>query len=112
MLKVGPDALMHLSGEEVERLHCLLLTQNVGEISGGLMCFTRLMWSLELSPETRGGIEGTVVRVTIAAQTEAFLPTRDPVELATKKAEVAGELVDQAMSGDAGDVLDWQEGQR
>jgi hypothetical protein len=97
MLKIGPEALMHLSGDDVDRLHCLLLTQNVGELSGGLICLTRLMGSVEMLPETRGGIEGTVLRVTIATQSEAFIPTRDPEELAGKKAEIAGELIDQAI---------------
>ena len=52
------------------------------------------MGSVEMRPEARDGIEGTVLRVTIATQSEAFIPTRDPEELAGKKAEIAGELID------------------
>jgi hypothetical protein len=88
---------MHLSGDDVDRLHCLLLTQNIGELNGGLICLTRLMGSVEMRPEMRDGLEGTVLRVKIAAQSEAFIPTRDPEELAGKKAEIAGELLDQAI---------------
>jgi hypothetical protein len=81
LLKMGRNDLDRVSGEEVDRLHCMLLTQNVGEVRGGYTCLTRLMGTIEMNPETRGGVDGTVIRVTVATQSEVFVPTRDPFEL-------------------------------
>ena len=65
---MGRDDLDRVPREEVDRLRCLLLTQSVGEIRGGYTCLTRLMGTIEMIPETRTGVEGTVITVTVAAQ--------------------------------------------
>jgi hypothetical protein len=98
MLGISPRALMHLSEEEINRLRYLLVTQSVDVISGGLVCRTKLMGSVEMIPEVREGVAGTVLRVTVATQAEVFLPTRDPKELEERKAAIAGELIDKAVS--------------
>ena len=58
---------------------------------------TRLMGTIEMNPETRGDVAGTEIRVTVAAQSEVFVPTQDPVELSLKKAELVEELADNAI---------------
>lgn len=97
MLMSEPQTLSHLSEKEFDRLYGMLLTQNVDVISGGTVCVTRLMGSVEMIPEVRDGVEGTLLRVTVATQAEAFLTTRDPRELDVQKAAVAGALIDKAV---------------
>jgi len=96
LLNMGRNDLDHVPGEEVDRVHCMLLTQNIGEVRGGYTCLTRRMRTIEKNPETRGGVHGTVIRVTVATQS-VFVPTRDPFELSVKKADLVGELADHAL---------------
>jgi hypothetical protein len=83
---------------DINRVYHLLLTQKVDVISGGLVCVSKLMGSMVMEHAVRNGIEGTVLRVTVAAQSEVFFATRDPHELEKKKNEVAGELIEKAVS--------------
>ena len=54
------------------------------------------MGTIELNPDTRGGVEGAVIPVTVATQL-VFVTTRDPSELSAKKADIVGELADHAI---------------
>jgi hypothetical protein len=55
------------------------------------------MASVQMTHAERDGVEGTLVRVSVAAESEVFLPTRDPKELAQRRNQVLGELADHTM---------------
>jgi len=59
---------------------------------------TRLMASVRMTHAERDGVEGTLVKVSVAAESEVFLPTRDPEELARRRVKVLGELADQTLN--------------
>ena len=92
---------------EINRVHHLLLTQGVSLISGETICVTKLMGSMEMEPAVQDGVEGTILRITVASQAEVFLATRDPHELEEKKSELAGELLEKAVNAVAG--ISWKD---
>ena len=97
MLRVPVSTLDHLSEVRIRDMSRALITMQVGLLSGGEPIQTRLMGSVQVTQAERNGVEGTVVRVSVAAESEVFLPTRDPEELARRRAVVLGELADQTL---------------
>ena len=98
MLKVPVSTLDHFSGPQIQDLSRALITMQVGWLSGGEPMQTRLMASVRMTHAERDGVEGTLVKVSVAAESEVFLPTRDPEELARRRAAVLGEMADQTMA--------------
>ena len=49
------------------------------------VCVSKLMGCMVTEHAVRDGVEGTILRVTVAAQSEVFLDTRDPHELEKRK---------------------------
>jgi hypothetical protein len=94
---VKSSGLDRVGSEEIDHMNCMLLTQRVGEISGSELCQTRLMGTVEMQPDTRAGVEGTRIKVTIVAESEVFVPTRDRSELSRRRVEIVGELADHAL---------------
>jgi hypothetical protein len=74
-----------------------LLSMQVGELADGEPLQTSLMTSVRMVPAERYGIEGTVVKVTVAAESEVFLPTRDMRELSKRRAQILGDLADHTL---------------
>ena len=98
ILQLEPQVAESLTEPEVVHVHRILVTQKVEEITGGLVCETQLMGLLETEFVVRDGVEGTLFRVTVAAQSEAFVATRDPVKLAEMGPQIENDLINQAVS--------------
>jgi hypothetical protein len=77
MLRVPVDSLERLTGPQIEQMNCTLISMQVGELADGEPLQTSLMTSVQMIPATRDGTEGAIVKVTVAAESEVFLPTRD-----------------------------------
>jgi hypothetical protein len=77
VLQVPGRSLGHLTGPQIQDLRWSLITMRV-TLAGGEPIQTRLMALVHMTHAERDGVEGTLVKVSVAAESEVFLPTRDP----------------------------------
>jgi hypothetical protein len=98
ILQLDPHSVQRLTEPEIAHVHRILVTQVVEEITGGFVAETKLMGLLETEPAERDGVEGTLVRVTVAAQSETFIATKDAAELAKMMPEIENDFISQAVS--------------
>jgi hypothetical protein len=83
------SSLNRMSAQQVTRVHDVLVKRQMEVIAGSLICVTKLMGSLVVEPAVRDGVEGTLIRVTVAAEAETFQP---------RTREIAGELLQRAVT--------------
>jgi len=107
MLNTDRVILEALPEPDINRIHNLLVTQNVSLLLGGPVCVTKLMGSMEMEFAEQDGVKGTILRLTVASQAEVFIASRDSRVLEEKKAEYAGELLDKAVDAVAG--ISWKD---
>jgi hypothetical protein len=97
MLGVPVDSLERLTGPQIEQMNCTLISMQVGELADGEPLQTSLMASVQMTPATRDGTEGTLVKVKVAAESKVFLPTRNKKELSQRRVQIVGDLADHTL---------------